>query len=82
MKSSPIPTVLSASALAFFIGVCFPVQITPNVSPWYFGDANSTFGCSNILFRFWRPTDNTLAVEGTNSLQENATSEVTLDLNL
>ncbi|CAO2163630.1 unnamed protein product [Urochloa humidicola] len=75
MKSSRIPTVLSASALAFFIGVCFPVQITPKVSPWRFGDANSTtFGCSNILLRFWRPIDS--AVERTPaSPQANATSE-------
>uniref|UniRef100_K3YLS6 Uncharacterized protein n=1 Tax=Setaria italica TaxID=4555 RepID=K3YLS6_SETIT len=75
MHTTPIPTVLSASALAFFIGVCFPVQITPKVSPWHFGDANSTFGCSNILFRFWRPYDSTLAVEGTNTVQENAALE-------
>ncbi|KAF8766060.1 hypothetical protein HU200_007907 [Digitaria exilis] len=75
MKSNPLPTVLSASAFAFFIGICFPVQITPKVSPWHFGDANSTFSCSNILFRFWRPANGTLAVDRTPILQGNAISE-------
>ncbi|PVH36713.1 hypothetical protein PAHAL_6G149500 [Panicum hallii] len=42
--------------------------------PWWFGDANSTFGCSNVLLRFWRTIDGTLAVEGTPILQADATN--------
>ncbi|KAL6646487.1 hypothetical protein ACP70R_018095 [Stipagrostis hirtigluma subsp. patula] len=76
MKSNPILALLAAAIFGFFIGASFPVQLTPKVYPRRFGDANSTFGCSEILLRFWPPFRNiTSSVEGTPILQSNATSE-------
>ncbi|XP_062196132.1 uncharacterized protein LOC133899182 [Phragmites australis] len=76
-KSNPILTALSTAAFGFFIGVSFPVQITPKVFPWSFGDANSTFGGCNVLVRFRAPLKNsTSVVKGTPILQPNATSEI------
>ncbi|RCV30735.1 hypothetical protein SEVIR_6G129100v4 [Setaria viridis] len=77
MKLNPLLTVLSAAAIGFFIGVSFPVQITPKVFPLSFGDGNCTFGGSYILGRLSTAFRNsTSTVEGTPVLQPNATSEV------
>ncbi|CAO2201403.1 unnamed protein product [Urochloa humidicola] len=71
---------LSAAAIGFFIGVSFPVQITPKVSPFSFGDGNCILG-SNILGRFSTPyRNNTLTVDGTPLLQSNATLENVVSL--
>uniref|UniRef100_K3YNE4 Storage protein n=1 Tax=Setaria italica TaxID=4555 RepID=K3YNE4_SETIT len=78
MKLNPLLTVLSAAAIGFFIGVSFPVQITPKVFPLSFGDGNCTFGGSYILGRLSTAFRNsTSTVEGTPVLQPNATSEDT-----
>ncbi|KAL6842458.1 hypothetical protein ACP4OV_027693 [Aristida adscensionis] len=77
MKSNPIRTVFFAVALGFFIGVSFPVQITPNVfRRSIIGGASSNLGCSDIVFRLWPAFRNsTSTVEHTPILQPNPTSE-------
>ncbi|XP_062192259.1 uncharacterized protein LOC133895772 [Phragmites australis] len=77
MRSNPIMMVFSAAAFGFFIGISFPVQITPKVLLWSFSDANSTFGCSDILVRVWAPFGHNIStVEGAPILQSNATTEI------
>ncbi|TVU06665.1 hypothetical protein EJB05_09065, partial [Eragrostis curvula] len=76
MKLNRVLTVLSAAAFGFFIGVSFPVQITPKLYSWSFGYANSTFASSDILVRFCEPIINsTSSVEQTPIPHSNATSE-------
>ncbi|CAO2163631.1 unnamed protein product [Urochloa humidicola] len=76
MKLNPLLTVLSAAAMGFFIGVSFPVQITPKISPLNFGYGNCTFGSSYILSRFSTVLgNNSSAVEGTPLVQSKATPE-------
>ena len=77
MKLNPLLAVLSAAAIGFFIGVSFPVQITPKVNPFSFGDGNCTFVASYLLGRFSTPIRNdTSTVDRTPLLQSNASSEV------
>ncbi|CAO2206493.1 unnamed protein product [Urochloa humidicola] len=76
MKLNPLVAVLSAAAIGFFIGVSFPVQITPKVSPLSFGDGNCIIGGSYILSRFSTAFgNNSSAVDGTPHLQSKTTSE-------
>ncbi|CAL5006859.1 unnamed protein product [Urochloa decumbens] len=77
MKLNPLLTVLSAAAIGFFIGVSFPVQVTPKLSPLSFGYGNCTFGGSYILSRFSTALgNNSSAVERAPLLQSKTTSEV------
>ncbi|XP_025821334.1 uncharacterized protein LOC112897277 isoform X2 [Panicum hallii] len=77
MKLNPLLAVLSAAAIGFFIGVSFPVQITPKVFPFSFGDGNCTFVASYVLGRFSTQIRNdTSTVDRTPLLQSNATSQV------
>ncbi|KAL6646486.1 hypothetical protein ACP70R_018094 [Stipagrostis hirtigluma subsp. patula] len=81
MKLNQILVVLSAAALGFFVGVSFPAQLAPKVFPWSFGDANSTFGGSDVLLRFWAPLGNcnSSTVEGAPILKPNVTLEKTVE---
>lgn len=78
MKLNTVLKMFSMAAIGFFIGISFPVQITPKVSLWSFGDQNLIFGGRNILDILSMPFRNNIsAVDGT-LLQSNATSEVQL----
>ncbi|KAF8675596.1 hypothetical protein HU200_047668 [Digitaria exilis] len=67
--------------MGFIIGVSFPVQITPKLTPLMsFGDGNCTLGGSSIIGRFSAPfRNNNSTVEGTPLSQSNATTEVSLE---
>ncbi|KQJ90917.1 uncharacterized protein LOC100845122 [Brachypodium distachyon] len=61
MKVVPILTVLSSAVFGFFVGISFPVEITPKL-PYgplfpFSGGANSSYS-GNILGRFWAPYTN------------------------
>ncbi|KAJ1268286.1 hypothetical protein BS78_07G123700 [Paspalum vaginatum] len=76
MKLNPILMVLSGAAVGFFIGISFPVQITPKVFQLSFGGGNCTLGGSNIIGKFSIPLkDSTSTAGGTPLLQSNATSK-------
>ncbi|GJN03256.1 hypothetical protein PR202_ga20680 [Eleusine coracana subsp. coracana] len=76
MKLNRILTVLSAAAFGFFIGISFPIQITPKVFSWSIGEENSTFASSDIFVRFCKPVvGNRSSVERIPILHSNATSE-------
>ncbi|VAI93973.1 unnamed protein product [Triticum turgidum subsp. durum] len=59
MKASPVLTALFAAAVGFFVGVSFPVDITPKLQcgllPWSRGGdpANCSFSHSSTLGRLW-----------------------------
>ncbi|KAL6603344.1 hypothetical protein ACP70R_043705 [Stipagrostis hirtigluma subsp. patula] len=86
MKGNSILKSFWTAAFGFFIGVTFPVQITPKFPcagfPWCVGgDANSTIlsGSSILqLGRFWAPClrNSTSTLEVAPVLQPNATSEI------
>ncbi|PNT75303.1 hypothetical protein BRADI_1g29700v3 [Brachypodium distachyon] len=70
MKVSPVLTALSAAAFGFFIGISFPVVITPQLQCGILssGAANSS-SSDSILGRLWAPFRNNT------TLTSNATSD-------
>ncbi|XP_052159702.1 uncharacterized protein LOC127777197 [Oryza glaberrima] len=73
MRANPIVTALSAAVFGFFIGISFPVQITPQLQcgllPCSSGDgANYSFSGSSMIGILWSPFRNT-------TILSNGTSE-------